>query len=414
MRGAESREQGAGSKARQQVAGSTEQEVKQDSHSLPLAPCSVLPASCSKRMPGIDLARLAAAYSIIWLHAPHCAALDSSRAIGRFAVPLFVMITILMVFQSLRAKKGTGPICRNGREGAAHKLDLSPFPLAMGRYAGSRILRLYLPFMAWNGIYLAFKLLKGRLLPGEPNDYPGVDIFWFGACWHLWFLPFILIVSLAAFAVARLTLARPDYGLWLLAVSLLFGCILTFMPPDNWLAGQGEYWQLVCNALPAVAWGLGLAIAGRVLGTELLKLPAATLLGGMLLVAGTACAWQLGHSRVCETLAGLGVLIVAMAPVEHVRSPGFSRSLPPTMGTWCPGGTTNQRGWQQLAGLGSLAFGIYLVHVLWLKVIETVAVKSGAPNAWPRDVAIFLAAALASTATAWLLSRRPATRWLVA
>ncbi|MCD4726524.1 MAG: uroporphyrinogen-III synthase [Pirellulales bacterium] len=30
--------------------------------------------------------------------------------------------------QRLRGKKGTGPICRNGPEGAAHKLDLSPFP----------------------------------------------------------------------------------------------------------------------------------------------------------------------------------------------------------------------------------------------------------------------------------------------
>jgi formate dehydrogenase major subunit len=33
-----------------------------------------------------------------------------------------------------RPEKGTGPICRNGPEGAAHKLDLSPFP-ASGRRA---------------------------------------------------------------------------------------------------------------------------------------------------------------------------------------------------------------------------------------------------------------------------------------
>ncbi len=32
---------------------------------------------------------------------------------------------------SSREEKGTGPICRNGPEGAAHKLDLSPFPLAL-------------------------------------------------------------------------------------------------------------------------------------------------------------------------------------------------------------------------------------------------------------------------------------------
>jgi hypothetical protein len=36
-----------------------------------------------------------------------------------------------------KAKKGTGPICRNGPDGAAHKLDLSPFspssPVGLGR-----------------------------------------------------------------------------------------------------------------------------------------------------------------------------------------------------------------------------------------------------------------------------------------
>ena len=32
--------------------------------------------------------------------------------------------------RSLRREKGTGPICRHGPEGAAHKLDLSPFPAA--------------------------------------------------------------------------------------------------------------------------------------------------------------------------------------------------------------------------------------------------------------------------------------------
>ena len=31
-------------------------------------------------------------------------------------------------FRILPAEKGTGPICRNGPKGAAHKLDLSPFP----------------------------------------------------------------------------------------------------------------------------------------------------------------------------------------------------------------------------------------------------------------------------------------------
>jgi len=33
-----------------------------------------------------------------------------------------------LLYEAAEARKGTGPICRNGPEGASHKLDLSPFP----------------------------------------------------------------------------------------------------------------------------------------------------------------------------------------------------------------------------------------------------------------------------------------------
>jgi len=43
------------------------------------------------------------------------------------------------------AEKGTGPICRNGPEGASHKLDLSPFPPPAGNTRrGIRVSMLYL------------------------------------------------------------------------------------------------------------------------------------------------------------------------------------------------------------------------------------------------------------------------------
>ena len=162
-----------------------------------------------------------------------------------------------------------------------------------------------------------------------------------------------------------------------------------FIPSSPWLAGIGEYGEIVGNALPSVAWGLGLAIACQLLGKDSLQRPAATLLGAMLLVVGVACVWQFGRSRTWETLSGLGMLIVALAPLEQ---------------PWC----------RRLARFGTLTYGIYLSHVLWLKVIEILAIKAGIPDALPRDAGIFLAAALASSVMAWLLGRRSATRWLVA
>ncbi len=47
-----------------------------------------------------------------------------------------VLLTGMFYYRAFGREKGTGPICRNGPEGASHKLDLSPFP---GR----------LPFRQW-------------------------------------------------------------------------------------------------------------------------------------------------------------------------------------------------------------------------------------------------------------------------
>ncbi|MCD4727678.1 MAG: MgtC/SapB family protein, partial [Pirellulales bacterium] len=43
------------------------------------------------------------------------------------AAGLLSVTGITAVGHFRRREKGTGPICRNGPEGAAHKLDLSPF-----------------------------------------------------------------------------------------------------------------------------------------------------------------------------------------------------------------------------------------------------------------------------------------------
>ena len=48
-----------------------------------------------------------------------------AEAAARMA-PVFTSMTTI----APPAEKGTGPICRNGPEGASHKLDLSPFPRA--------------------------------------------------------------------------------------------------------------------------------------------------------------------------------------------------------------------------------------------------------------------------------------------
>ena len=315
----------------------------------------------------LDVSRLAAAYAILWMHNITAPELVDSAALGRFAVPLFTLATIFLVFEG---------VARN--------------PLRDWRqYVPARCARLYLPFLAWTGIYLAFKLVKGRLLPGEPNDYPGVEVLWLGSAGHLWFLPFILAVNLLAFGVARAIERRPGAAPITLAVMLVAGWLLVVLPSPAWLATRPLYAELVANALPVVAWGIALSIAWRLLGVRFMEHRAAAPVGVLVFAACTAWVWHFGRCRLAESLAGLGMLAIAMGPVEDPRVVRLGRA-------------------------GALAYGIYLCHYLWFKVFEAMAAKAGFTSSWQRDAVLFLCCAAASTLLAWSLARWRWTRWLVA
>lgn len=315
----------------------------------------------------IDVARLAAAYGIIWLHTPRFDALAASRSIGRFAVPFFVFSTVFFVF-----------------EGLARRPERT-----FGQYARARFLRIYLPFMAWSAIYLAFKVVKGFLLPEQPNDYPGVEILWTGGFYHLWFLPFILVVSLLAFVTAKATADRGRVELAVAVAAAVAGIVLAVTPTPGPILRTGAFAGCVADALPAVCWALALGIAVRRPSARFLESPAATMAGLLLAVASTAWVWRFGDAKLPATLAGLGVMVAALGPA---RTAWIGR----------------------LAKLGPLAYGIYLGHMLFIKVLEALAVALDAPVTWQLDVTVFFIAAASSTLLAWALSRRRQMRWLVA
>jgi peptidoglycan/LPS O-acetylase OafA/YrhL len=90
-----------------------------------------------------------------------------------------------------------------------------------------------------------------------------------------------------------------------------------------------------------------------------------------------------------ENAAGLSALVIALRPV---RQPLLVR-----LGQFPP-----------------LAYGIYLSHLLPIKVFESAAARVGFSPSWQLDLAIFLASAVAATLIAWVLYQTRWTRWLVA
>ena len=180
-----------------------------------------------------DLARLLAAYAIVWVHASRLPALQSSKALGRFAVPFFVFGAVFFVIDGLRRRPWRG----------------------FAEYARSRFVRIYLPFLAWSVVYLGLKLVKAALLPEQPNDMPGWSLFWAGSFYHLWFMPFILVVSLAAFGLGKAVLGRPRAEAALAAGCAVAGLAVALAPTSAFGFPSTGRGAALAAAVPAAsAW----------------------------------------------------------------------------------------------------------------------------------------------------------------
>jgi peptidoglycan/LPS O-acetylase OafA/YrhL len=318
-------------------------------------------------MLALDLARIVAAYGVVWIHTPRSEALLHSRVLGRFAVPFFVAAAVLFVWETAR-----------------RHADRS-----LSNYAFTRFTRLYLPFLAWSGIYLAFKLAKSLAAPELENDFPGWELFWVGGFYHLWFMPFLLAVSLIAFVAARAALGRPGVERFVGTVAAV-GCgLLAVVPRPACVADHGSWAQLEWDALPTALFGLALAAfcGGRIsrIGRALWMSTA----GVVLASASLIYLWHDPSNLLAATLSGVGVLVAAIT---------------------CPLVTIPR----VVETLGSLSLGVYLSHLLFIKTLEAVSAKLHIEPTWQLDVTVFIAAVFASTGLSYGLSRMRATRWLVA
>lgn len=323
------------------------------------------PRAERQRMVMFDCLRLMAAYAIVWLHTPRSAELAGSGVLGRFAVPFFAAATVFFVWKGVVDKPRQSLLS----------------------YAVSRFLRIYVPFLAWSVIYLAFKAVKGVALPNQPNDFPGIEFLWTGSFYHLWFLPFIFVTSVAVFAVGKLVVGRPAGELLtaMLCVAAGEGVALAHLP-ERYTGGQLE---LVWHALPAVFWGVALAIAFQRGAARYLQTTASALVGLMIAMAGIAWTWRYGRDAWAENISGVACILVALAP-------------------W------STRLLARLGQMGPKAYGIYLSHLLFIKSAEALLHKFHIATTPAVDIGVFGVAVVGSTVMTWVLGRFRLTRWLVA
>jgi peptidoglycan/LPS O-acetylase OafA/YrhL len=330
---------------------------------------SELPAQLPKkpRNQAIDVVRLIAAIAIVYVHAVRAPSLDASRDLVRFAVPFYLFASFYFQSLSLRTKTDQ----------------------TLWQYIVKRAKRLYLPFLAWSGIYMIARDIRRITLLhlGLVRLTPG--LLWKGIEYQLWFLPFLLAGSILL-AVIHWGLLRHDRRWrWPLIIIALAAGIAISIPrfPSMWDPNQeGAYIQNY-RALPALCWAMAFAWF-MTMGPKVYEISIPAGLAGIALTV--VCSIQQaihGVELIPRALTGLGTILAALAPWKS---------------SWIP----------FLARLGRYSFGVYLCHVLVAETVRDVVSRTHLPDGAGRDLIIFFPTLAGSLAITLALGRSKRLAWL--
>lgn len=317
------------------------------------------------RLPQLDAAKTIAIFGIIWIHSARSVEMMPAVAKGRFAVPFFVAAAVLMILRGFCTKPNR----------------------SLRRFTTTRLYRLGLPFIAWTIIYLLFKLAKQIVAPGQANDFPGWEILFLGSAYHLWFLPYLIVVSLLVGYSARFVVRVQRPALWgFAAATAALGWACTPYPGKQ-IPWDGLHFMWLATPAVFSAYAIFLFLQCRRDWWQHRSLIQIT--SALVLIGSTLFLTTVGRHGFAETLAGVSFLLLTLQ--------------------WSAGGVVAQR----LAQLAPLTYGIYLSHLLFIKVGESVAQRMEVPLSPASDLVLLTFAVWGSISLTWLLSLSGKTRWLI-
>jgi len=317
---------------------------------------------------GFDSVRLLASIAIVWAHSPRSEQIMWLQVLGAFGTSFFAAASVYFLAQGVR---------RDARR-------------TLGRYALSRVRRLYVPFVVWSIVYLIFRNLCRTLITNKPAVQVTAMNLLAGGETHLWFLPFILFVCLAAFPLVRFAMARPHCRAPIALAFAVAGLLLVVLPPPQFAPESDtvNFWRCAYWAMPSVLWGLAIALSDDLIRQLRDGGPRTTLLAAGITMACLALLVTQGLSMYGKNIAGVACMVVAL-------------SLP--RGDW-------QRSFAPIATLG---FGVYLVHPLVLGVLRAASQLVHLPPAPWLDLTHFALTVGCSLALARLIQQTRWLRWLV-
>ena len=317
------------------------------------------------RVEAVDLAKLAAAAAVVWIHVTNCATSRELLPLCRFAVPFFTCAAVYFVL---------------------HKVSSARVPFRA--YCLERARRLYVPFLVWSAIYLAARLVKHFVLGfGSPIVFSPALLL-NGTTHHLWFLPFICLISVVTFGLANI-FGTPQPGReprWMLAF-LIAGSVLAELPCPIILETTAfplsYFVDHLWDALPSAFFGAALFMMLRII------IPG-TALRAIVLVIGVFSLFiefASGIHPLAAHLAGASLLFLTCTQANR----DWMKSLWP---------------WAQLA------FVIYLVHVLFVEALQAIANRFGSTRSLAADLSVWALSFVFSAVIAKALSLRPSFHWI--
>jgi len=338
------------------------------------------------RVVAYDALRLFAILSVVGIHTlmPYREVLPQGAPVSIFddllhyAVPLFVFISGVLVWA--RPWKGG--------------------PGAYRDFLKRRFAVIGLPYLAWAGVYAALYVGRSDSAGTALAQVPGLIAS--GHVWyHLYFIPmlltFYLLTPLAAAALQR----SPE-----LTVVTAYFLRIALGPPIIHLAAgahplAGQYATHVLTHLPHMALGAWFALRLDSLPTWFRRAWPAMLLAGTIALGYVSARGLPSLPLELQRLlypGGMALTVLGFALGGIALEPRYARRA------------------REITHLGSLAFGTYFVHPLFLLAVFSAAGAAGPGSMWSRvwfPVVVWAGVSAASLAVSHVLRRWRLTAWLV-
>jgi peptidoglycan/LPS O-acetylase OafA/YrhL len=308
------------------------------------------------RLTGVDLFRGIAVYAVAILHAGNSTPASTGWAgfitqFSGFAVPFFLATSFYLAISKLYTS------------GTLYSLRL-------------RLPRLLVPYILWSAIYLLYKILKYwsshqfQLLANTFQD-PIAIVFFGGAFYHLYFIPLLVVGTLLVKTAEYLikNQVRTEVLLLLLFVSLAIYQVVIVSGNSFELGANVAFQGLLSSILPNGNDNLLLRVILVELSWVIRCMP--YIFTALLLVRLSVQKYTLKLNVwyiyilfiLFFTLNAFGSLFLPVAVHEIAR--GFSALLLAlALSHKLPENPLIQN-------LGLCAFGIYLMHLIWLEVFKT-------------------------------------------